>query len=484
MRKAPKIRFVEPRGRPGRPFNAWIRRWPLLGPVILATILDQRGFDARIYNENISGPVDQDSEALEDLCSADVVGISIMTPTAHRGYALADLLRAEGSHATIVFGGVHATFLPNEALGYGDVVVRGEGESVIEALARGDIRKGIVDAAPVEDMDSLPTLDYSLMRDFDKLVAEFRRRDLYVLPVSTSRGCPYGCTYCSVTRMFGHKVRRQSVEKVYADLRAYTSQGFRRIFFYDDNFLSDRAWARRLLDRLMPLKLRFNAQARADFYWQDRARGTCDEALLQALRRSGGDVLYVGYETIDDATARDWNKGYRGTEALETRLAEDTHMLHESGFCVHGMFVLGPHHTRRTADGIVRFARDNQIESIQISILTPLPGTPMMDQMRPHLVLSNFPSDWDFFDGAHCVYNHGQLSIDRLQQVVLDAHRHFYRCGGWNFRRARAMLGEHLNIRDKLAMIWDNARTARQTLRDWQAEAANYLEYAKTQLTT
>ncbi|MBS3735124.1 MAG: cobalamin-dependent protein [Phycisphaerae bacterium] len=474
MFRARKIRLLEPGSRPGRPFNAWIRRWPLLGPLTLASWLHERGYDARVYNENISGPL-PDSDRYEDVLSADVIGISTMTATASRGYELADRLRRDGSAATIVFGGAHATFLPDEALSHGDVVVRGEGETVIEAIARGDIAEGIVDAEPLADLDALPTIDHTLMDDFDDLVGGSGRRELYPLPLMTSRGCPYGCTYCCVTRMFGRRVRRQSVDKVHAALKRYADAGFGQVFFYDDNFTTDRRWTRDLLERMRPMRLRFNAQARVDFPWADRARTKLDTDLLRSMKRAGGDVLYVGYETVDDATAARWNKGYRGADRLAVRLAEDTHILHEAGFWVHGMFVFGPQHTESTARQIVDFARDNRIETIQISVLTPLPGTPLMNELRPHLMFRDFPNDWDFYDGTHCVYDHGRLPAERVQRVVFDAHRTFYRWGGWSLRRVRGLLEQRGGAVDKLRELWTNARTARRTLASWRRETEAFI---------
>jgi radical SAM superfamily enzyme YgiQ (UPF0313 family) len=479
MSKRVKVRFIEPQGRPGRPFNAWIRRWPLLGPITLATILRDRGHDVAVYNENLSGSLFDSAEAYEDICSADIVGISIMTPTANRGYTIADRIRREAPSAKVVLGGVHASFLPQETLAHGDVVVCGEGETVIESIVSGEIERGIVHAPPLEDLDSIPTLDHSLMWDFDRLLVSGRHRELYELPVMTSRGCPYGCTYCSVTRMFGRKVRRQSVEKVHQDIRRHADNGFRQLFFYDDNFITDRQWARSLLERLRPMRMRFNAQARVDFHWLDAGRRNRDERLLRLIRQAGGNVLYVGYETVEDSTAQEWRKGYRGAGALTARLREDTRILHDSGFWIHGMFILGPQHTRETAAKIVKFARRNHIESLQISILTPVPGTSLFEQMRQHLIFTNFPADWDYYDGAHCVYNHGRLSVEELQNTVLDAHRRFYRWGGWSLRRLKAMMRQPIPLPDRLAELWSNARVARTTLRQWRKEINSFLDVAK-----
>ena len=273
MHGARKVRFIEPQGRSRRLMAAWIRRWPLLGPITLASLLHQRGYDAGVYNENISGALEDNPDALRDVCSANVVGISIMTPTASRGYELAGRIRREAPRATIVFGGPHATFVPHEAARYGNVVVRGEGETVIEAIAAGQVRQGVIRADPPANLDVIPRLEHRLMRNFDQLLRSCRGQEMYPLPVMASRGCPHGCVYCSVTRMFGRHVRRQSVDKVAADLEHYVRQGFRRFFFYDDNFTADRAWAKQLLERMRPWRCRFNAQTRADFPWAGPAPG-------------------------------------------------------------------------------------------------------------------------------------------------------------------------------------------------------------------
>ena len=470
-----KVRFVEPGSLAGRPFNPWIRRWPLLGPIILATILDERGYDVAVYNENVSGPLEQNPGARADVLSADVIGITIMTASANRGYDLAGYIRAACPRATIVFGGPHATFMPEEAARHGDVVVCGEAENVIAEIASGQVRSGIIRPAPPDDLDALPTLKHELMIDFDRLIRAAGSQPLYELPVMTSRGCPHGCVYCSVTQMFGHKVRRQSTAKVVEDLRRHKRRGFRHVFFYDDNLMADRDWARDLLARMQPMGLRWNAQARVDLHWADSRRRR-DDDLLELMRRSGGDVLYIGYETIDDATARRWGKGYSGRDTLRQRLYEDTRTLHRCGFWIHGMFMLGPEHGERNIREIVKFARKGGIESIQLSVLTPLPGTPLFEQMRDELIFTDFPGDWDFYDGTHCVYRHRRMGIAALQQAILKAHGRYYRSVRPGLRRLAKLFGGDERLPDKLRLLWRHAKLAPSVLRQWKRETAVYLE--------
>ena len=474
---ARKIRFIEPMGSAARIMSPWLNRWPLLGTVTLGSILAEKGFDVAIYNENITDSVLDDPQVLSDLCSADVVGISIMTPTAVRGYHIADRLRKIGFSGTIAFGGAHASFVPNEAIQHADVVVCGEGETVVEDLAAGRL-SGIVRAEPLADLDQLPPLDHFLIHGMEALTVRWPQV-VYELPVMTSRGCPHGCTYCSVTRLFGGKVRRQSVQKVCSDMDVYQRRGFGRFIFYDDNFTADRQWSHQLMSRLVGRGIRFNAQTRIDFHWIDGDRKSLDVPLLQAMQAAGGDILYIGYETIDDTTASGWKKGYRGAQTLRQRLAQDTRILHDYGFWIHGMFVLAPEHGSQIADGIVEFARRNHLESLQVAALTPFPGTPLFEQMRNQLLFTQFPSDWDYYDGGHCVYRQSQMGFENYQLKLLDMYKRFYRWGGCSLRRSKALLAEPVGLRLKLRRVWDNAKIARRTIAACRADVEEFLLTAR-----
>ena len=475
MRSRRKIRFIEPRARHARPLNIWIRRWPLTGPITLATILHDRGYDVRVYNENISGLVEDDAVAYDDLKSADVVCLTIMTPTVARGYEIVNRLREDGCGAKIAFGGVHATMCPEEALEHGDIVCRGEGEYLIEAIAAGEAADGIHEPPLVKDLDELPPMNHHLIYRFEEdLLAKCYRNELYELPAVTSRGCPYGCVYCSVTRMFGRRVRQQSVKKVMADLKVYTGRGFPQFFYYDDNFTSNREWLKKLLKRTAAMQIRFNTQSRIDFMWEDASRQRLDKDLIRLMRRGGAQSFYIGYETIDEATAKGWKKGYRGGESLEHRLATDTRILEDNGFWIHGMFVVGPQHRQRHVDGIVNFAVRHKINSLQVSCLTPFPGTPLFDEYRPHLIFKDFPGDWDFFDGTHCVYDHSQLGAENFQDVLYKAHERFYRLGGWNGRSIRAVLSRRMAFTSKLLEFVQTAKLAGQAMSAWRDEIEDF----------
>ncbi|MFA6356723.1 MAG: cobalamin-dependent protein, partial [Candidatus Omnitrophota bacterium] len=194
-----KIVFIEPRSTEA---NVYSRiSMPLLGPIYLGTILKARGHEVEIYNEDILKP---DYDKLE----ADLIGISILTSTAKRGYEIADRFPRE----KVIMGGVHASLLPEEAIRHARQVVIGEAEEVIVDIVEGRITEPIVKGRPVEDLDSLPYPDFTLIKGD-------RSRSLAV-PVSTSRGCPHDCSFCSVTKMFGRKYRFRSAENVMGELES------------------------------------------------------------------------------------------------------------------------------------------------------------------------------------------------------------------------------------------------------------------------
>ncbi len=223
-----------------------------------------------------------------------------------------------------------------------------------------------------------------------------------------------------------------------------------------------------------------------DFSWRYGKEGDLGHQGYHGLKRTvTDDFICLGRttgglnETLDDVTAKQWRKGYVGNGSLEARLREDTRILHDNAFWIHAMFIMGPQHTEETADRIVSFARGCEIETLQVGILTPLPGTSLFDEMRPHLIFDDFPGDWDYYDGVHCVYNTSRLGVAGLQKAVLNAHRRFYRWG-WNPRALRSIAARPTSFVDKLLDLWSGVRTSKTMLRRWGREMETFVELAET----
>lgn len=390
--------------------------------MLLGTIAKKLGWDVRVYVEEIAD-IDY-----RDVLTADLVGISTITPTASRAYAIADALRDFG--VPVVMGGPHVTFLADEALDHCDYVVRGEGEEALPLLMKALTGKGKLRHAPnlsyrdkngrvhhneqtstVEDLDTLPYPDYDLIVGWHN-VQSFSLRP--VIPIQATRGCPFGCRFCSVIGMFGRKVRTRSVENVIGELRRHQDRNA-HIFFYDDNFTARKPWAKELIQRAMideQLCPHWSAQVRAD--------ATKDDELLALIQQGKCSHVYVGFETVNPSALADMGKQQSVQSMVD---AVQKFKSHRIG--VHGMFIFGfDSDTKNTFRETTRFAMRSGIDSAQFLILALLPGTPIYDEMVAAGRIT--VRDWAHYDGHHVCYKPAQISAWQLQWAQIKAHAMFY----------------------------------------------------------
>jgi radical SAM superfamily enzyme YgiQ (UPF0313 family) len=427
-----KIRLIEP-APPSVNILAYAF-YPRLGLPLIGAALKAAGHDVRIYCPQ-AAPIDA-----ADVAAADLVGISTTTSTAPAAYALADDLRAAGQ--TVIIGGPHPTFVPDDALPHADYVARGEGgdglmleliaalegERELESIRGLSYRR---DGRAVHnelrertaDLDSLPIPDLSL------IVGAERMRET---PMITSLGCPFDCTFCTVTMMFGRAYRRRSPENVIAELEAKRP---RRVFFYDDNFAADKRRLKTLLRMMIERGLtpKWQAQVRTDV-----AR---DDELLSLMRRSGCHRLALGLESVDQVTL----DGYAKSQTVGD-IADAIATLHRHHIKVHGMFVVGADSdTARTAGETVAFAEKHGIDSLMLNILTPALGTRQYESMNGDDRV--FEHCWQYYDGQHVVFTPQRMTALELQTSVVQGYRRFYslkRSLGHLVRLRFVNVGEHL----------------------------------------
>ncbi len=410
-----KIRLIEPEP-PG--MHVWAKvLLPRLGLPIIAATLKEHGHDVLVYNPTMA-PIDWD-----DVNTSDLVGLSSTTSTATTAYEFAEQLRAKG--IPVVIGGSHVTFMADEALEHVDYVARGEGGEqlmleLIDALGGGrelDTIAGLsfkrdglaVHNPPREalaDLDELPFPDLRLLVGSDKLTT---------MPIMTSWGCPFDCTFCSVTAMFGKKYRFRSAESVIAELKDKRPQ---RIFFYDDNMAANRKRLKRLLQMMIDedLVIPWSAQVRTDV--------VRDTELLDLMRRSGCNLVYLGLESVNQETLDRFEKSQTVAD-----IEKAIKVLHDYGIKSHGMFVLGADDDDvQTVRDTVAFAIRNKIDTVMLNILTPLPGTlavPGVRRRGPHLrqalgALRRAPRR--LRAGAHDALRAADRSAPRLHALLLAAH--------------------------------------------------------------
>lgn len=385
-----KIILIEPSATEANVYSRL--HMPLLGPVYLGTILKNRGHQVEIYHENIYRP---DYAKME----ADVIGISILTSTSTRGYQIARQFPKE----KVIMGGVHASLLPHEALHYARQVVVGEAEEVIVDMVEGRLKNAIVQGKAVGNLDTLPYPDFSLIKGYNPLS--------FVSPISTSRGCPFDCTFCSVTKIFGRKYRFRSAEKVIQELLSIRS---RHIFFCDDNFTAHPARTRNLLERMLAAKIssKWTCQVRCDV--------AKDNELLALMSRAGCSVVCVGFESVNAKTLAAYQKKQTLADIMNA-----IGSFHKKRIKIHGMFVLGSDDdSEKTVWDTLKFALKQKIDTIQMMILTPFPGTSVYEDLKKESRI--FSQDWSLYDGQHVVYKPKLLSANELQVNVTKAYVKFY----------------------------------------------------------
>ena len=344
----------------------------------------------------------------------DLVGISVNTMSAHRAYALADTFRARG--VPVVLGGWHVTFRPDEAAGHADAVVVGEADDVwTDVLAdaeRGALRPRYVSRNDT-DLARYPVVRRDLLEG-----RRYFTRNL----VQATRGCPYRCSFCSVSTV-NPKYRRRPVEDVVAEIRRMDG---RTLFFIDDNLFIHRGYTRELFRALAPLGRRWVGEASIDL--------ADDPELLDLAVASGMIGLLVGFESIEPGSLREMNK-YRTNHA--ERYKEQIHALQSRGVGVLAMFTFGfdgdgPDVFERT----LAFCNEADVFGASFGILTPFPGTPSFEALNKAGRIRTY--DWRLYDLQHQVFDLPGWAPGALEAGVRGIEERYY---GWSaFLRRTARL--------------------------------------------
>jgi hypothetical protein len=312
----------------------------------------------------------------------DVIGIGIHTGNALRGYEIGTLARARG--AIVIFGGIHATLYPDEALSLGGAhaVVRGDGD-LAWPLVLGDAARG-----------TLQSIYEAGRVDADRFVParwELLPHGRYMWgSVQTVRGCPKHCSFCSVWRTDGQTPRQRRTDVVVDEVLELRRRGFRFVALADDNFypvtLTDLALAERQrnasrLEQLQALRAeRFElmdrlAQLPSDmvFFTQITMEAAEDPAFLTAMRRAHIKGALVGVEAVTPEGLKDVFKGFNEVgEALVQRLRT----FRDHGVYVLGSFIFGlPSDRPSTFAATADIADRAGLAFAQFVMLTPYPGT-------------------------------------------------------------------------------------------------------------
>ena len=410
---------------------------PGLAISIIGTVLKNAGYDVACYVDAIC------PASWDELVGSDLVALTVNSACFRESYQLADRARLEIG-CPVVYGGPHVTFRPDEALRHGDFVARGEGEETILELVRA-LEAGHTDFSAIaglswrdtsgqvhhnpdrdlsHNIDMIP--DQSLIKGFR---AFNRRPSQRIFPtgmlVGTSRGCPFKCGFCTIPQVTCATMRYRDHDAVVADIRQQMAfSGHPYIDFADDNFAVNAMRLKKLLQRFIDerMGLRLSAQIRVET--------TRDPELMALLKKAGCYLVFVGYESLNDETLREYTKGGRQSFNLIDASVKE---FHKHGILVHGMFVIGADaDLPRTAMRTVKWAEQQKLDSLQMLPICPLPGTPLLTRLESKgRVFKSFDDELGgeyipYGAGNYVLYEPEQMTAIELQEELMDAYFRFY----------------------------------------------------------
>jgi anaerobic magnesium-protoporphyrin IX monomethyl ester cyclase len=404
-----KIALIEPKP----PINIYffLTNLPLLGPLFIGTLLKKAGHDVRVFKEDMVPVYNEKTDELHPfLREADAVGFTAITHTINRAYQIADAIRRQFPGKKIIMGGPHPSALPHEALEHADQVCIREGEYVALDMFEGRNNDSIVNGPRIE-INDVPAMDLSILQGYNS-----RRKKLKMTyaPLLASRGCPHNCIFCSVTWMFGGKYRVKDADLVMEEVHMRYKEGFRKGFFYDDNFAGKHDRTKILLEKLI--------RADLDFTWTSQFSVHCakDKELVELLKRAKCRTMFIGVESINPDALKDMQK----CQSVNM-IRESMSTLIKAGLKVHSMFIIGADSDNaKTIEETIRFSRSSGSATTQFAILFPIPGTKLYDQMKEQNRI--FINDWRYYDGSHCVILPKNISPLKLQNKLIHGYRYFY----------------------------------------------------------
>jgi radical SAM superfamily enzyme YgiQ (UPF0313 family) len=402
---------------------------PPLGLAYLASMVRGR-HEIKIIDANTLDYAMEDVKREIKNFHPDVVGITSVTPSMTEAYAVARTAKEIREDCVVVMGGPHASFLQRQTLEECkeiDVIVKGEGERTFAELVSGIERRESLDSVqgitfrkreavvdneprpPIENIDEIPFPSRDLLP-----VDKYKFAGRKFTAMLTSRGCPFGCSFCSSSRLIGGNWRGRSPDNVLAELRSvYEDYGIGNIEFVDDTFSFNRRRAEIICDGIIKEKwdLRWGASSRVD---------TLSPSLLEKMRKAGCWIIYLGIESGSQKILDSIGKRITLEQSEKA-----VRIVRDAGIRVLGSFVIGfPQDDADAIGKTIRFARRLNLDYAQFSILTPYPGTPTYDDA----LVSNslMRKDWSRYTALDPIMRNENVSQKELSRFIQKAYLSFY----------------------------------------------------------
>lgn len=384
--------------------------WLLLGPAYIASFLHKNGIEAAVYNadyldkegdltlrqvfegyetyKSIIGDtrvgIWQDIKSKIAEYNPDIIGIGVvLSATLRCAENISRLAKEVNKDIKIAVGGPHATLVYEDTINkeWVDYVVRQEGEHTMLELVRGDDLKSIKGLSYKDKNGNVFHNEFRpLISDLDSL--PFPDPKLQLIPIkdlknnfgvmTTSRGCPLTCVFCSSPRLWNNKIRFRSVDNVMAELRfRYNEYGINRYYFCDDNISINKRFTQELCRRIIDERLSIT--------WSCEARvKSFDMETLQLMKDAGCRRIKLGVESGSDKVLKFMKKGITAADARET-----IDLIKRSGidltiYILLGMPVEGPEDIALSYD----LVKEVGPAYVSLSVATPQIGSELWDIMK------------------------------------------------------------------------------------------------------
>ena len=458
--------------RPAAEKKSMARVLPL-GLLAIGSVLKRAGHQVKILDLRISNSPDEELDAVMSSFDPQVVGIGVMTIECKYGFIDAAKVKKINPNVTVIFGGPHCSHEPQFILNDSnvDLMVSGEGDltivELIDTLEEGKDVAGVPGIAYKKNGSYLRTAERPVIRDLDTIDQEYDLIDLEryfnfqssmdffpvfrnkrFIPLVTSRGCPFKCTYCH--DIFDKSIQYRSPEAVVNEIEYLIKvYGIREFHIVDDVFNVNMKRAKIVLDaiieRNLNIHISFPNGLRADFF---------DDELIDKMQRAGVYRMALGIESgsqrIQDMIKKD----------LDINIIYDVvEKLTSARMSVHGFFMLGfPSETREEMKETIDFACDLGLTTANFSLVIPNPGT----DLRQTFIESRESNFEDFseytFDAASS--NASEVEGDDLIKLKREANRRFYLSAQRLRHVLRAVEPKWIMrsmINTPLALLWRNA---------------------------
>jgi radical SAM superfamily enzyme YgiQ (UPF0313 family) len=329
----------------------------------------------------------------------DLVGISCMTAVAPRAYQLSSVFRKKG--AKVVLGGIHPTVMPGEAITHCDCVVIGEAEGcwgkLLEDFRRNRLKK------------FYQSFNFDLAK-FPIPKLNHNHTPFHVTPILSTRGCPYNCEFCSVTDLYGKKVRHRLIQDIVKEMATRDGKKF---FFLDDNIIGDVKFSRELFTALCDLRIGWVGQASISL--------TKNKALLGLAKKSGCAALFIGIESVSS----DNLKRLRKTPNDAKEYNQAIKIIQDLGILFHASLVFGfDDDDRSIFEKSLDFLNENRIASATLNILTPYPGTTIFKRFKKEGRLLS--QNWRDYNHRTVVFRPKKMTPEELAEGFIWIGKNFY----------------------------------------------------------